>query len=273
MRSGGATMDRWILVFVSVGLLAMGLAVSDSGPTAARVDPGGDPSDSVVQLYSSILDEKRTLRISLPVDYRDAQRRYPVLYHLDSRPDRFPDVARAVNGLSLQGKVPNMIVVGIDNTDRWRDMLPVRLDRHPTAGGAVHFLFGQSNSALFAVFALTTDPTLFSAYIASSPSLGHCEEYILHRTASISDDDLLPRTFLFISNGGRDGAVRWVAPIPGFVDSLEERGLRGLEFQYRFYETEGHAPHPSLEDGLDWFFHHSGSCGLLGFGPHIAPDG
>jgi hypothetical protein len=45
-----------------------------------------------------------------------------------------------------------------------------------------------------------------------------------------------------------------MAPITEFIDLLEGNSPESLHWEYKYYKEEGHAPSPTLEDGLIWFF-------------------
>jgi predicted alpha/beta superfamily hydrolase len=237
------------------------------------------PATEVVKIQSDILNEARILRIYLPHDYEQTQKKYPVLIQLDGTARHFPVAVNDIQALSLGDQIPAMIIVGVENTDRWRDMLPVQLSNHPSAGGASNFLdflqqevipyvdrnyrtepfrilYGRSNSALFTVYALTGNTAAFTGIIAASPSLGHCKEFIFDRLASYLSNQSAPKRFLFISHGGLDTAHRLVSSIPDFIALLDEQGPESLAWDYRYYESEGHCPVPTLRDGLVWFFQH-----------------
>ncbi|GAB3804628.1 hypothetical protein GCM10028819_36460 [Spirosoma humi] len=86
-------------------------------------------------LFSKILNEKRKIWVHLPDSYPNgvyAKRRYPVVYLLDGT-SHFSSVVGMIEQLSsVNGNTiyPEMIVVGIANTNRLRDLTP-------TPGGAM----------------------------------------------------------------------------------------------------------------------------------------
>lgn len=252
---------------------------------------------AVIKIHSGILNEERILRISLPDEYEQTQKQYPVLIQLDGTAKHFAVAVHDIQVLSSMGQLPAMIIVGVENTDRWRDMLPVELSNHPSAGGASRFLdflrqevmpyvddnyrtepirilYGRSNSALFAVFALTSNSETFAGIITASPSLGHCREYIFQRMASYLGSHSAPDRFLFISHGGRDTALRLVSSVPDFITLLEEHSPESLAWDYRYYENEGHCPAPTLRDGLIWIFQRIQACAKTYYGqppPGLVP--
>lgn len=263
-----------VLIFLFVSFIFSG-----SFTNHLVAGPKNEIIGKAFKIQSSILNEERILHISLPAGYEKTQKSYPVLYQLDGTARRFPEAARQIRDIASAGEIPGMILVGIENTDRWRDMLPVKLERYPSSGEAAGFfkflknevipyiegkyrtnhsriLYGRSNSALFTVFALTENAAVFTGYIVCSPSLGHCKDYIFHRMASFTGKPSKKGRFLFISNGGRDSAIRLVKPIPEFIEIIKRKDPQNLILRYRYYEKGGHCPSPTLRDGLVLFFRH-----------------
>src|ERR1700744_963194 len=77
-------------------------------------------------LFSKILDEKRVLWVHLPKDNGDQNQRYPVVYLLDAEEHfrLFAWMIRQVDGTDGKRLFPDMIVVGILNSKRSRDLTP-----------------------------------------------------------------------------------------------------------------------------------------------------
>ena len=94
-----------------------------------------------LRIQSKILNEERTIVVNLPRGYENGHNSYPVLYFLDADwEDLFPTVVASSGYLNEFGSIPKMIVVGICNTDRTRDMTPVKIEDEQTSGGAAFFL-------------------------------------------------------------------------------------------------------------------------------------
>jgi len=153
-------------------------------------------------IRSTALGETRFFRIALPEGYdnRDfAAERYPVLIVLDAEFDEgFAPTVANTRALAVLGppQIPRVIVVGVENTNRLRDMTPVEFRqafKTDVYGGAPAFLrflstelwpyisqhyralpvvvlAGHSLSGLFAAWAFGQQPDLFRAAIALSPS-------------------------------------------------------------------------------------------------------
>jgi predicted alpha/beta superfamily hydrolase len=163
----------------------------------------------VEEIHSTILNETRTLNIYLPDGYSpDSATTYPVIYLLDgSANEDFLHITGLVQFLTMIGKMPASIVVGIANVDRKRDFTfptTVAADKKdfPTTGGSAKFItflekelqpfiekryktnavktiIGQSLGGLLATEILLRKPTLFNNYIIVSPSLWWNNESLL----------------------------------------------------------------------------------------------
>lgn len=145
-------------------------------------------------LYSAVLKEQRHLLIHLPDNY-NPKRQYPVAYLLDG--DAFFHFFTGITDhLSGTYVIPEMIVVGVVNTDRGRDFTPTAVpESHPkpNGGGALftaflegelipyissryaaapyRMLLGHSLGGLLAVHLLVNRPALFDAYAVLDPAL------------------------------------------------------------------------------------------------------
>ena len=161
-------------------------------------------------LYSAILNEGRKILVYVP--YRDPifyQVNYPVVYLLDGE-SHFTSVVAMIQYLSevFDNTVcPKMIIVGIVNTDRVRDLTTTNVlssyyGSFETSGGSEKFsafiekelipyvdshyptapyriLIGHSFAGLFTVNTLINHPGLFNAYVAIDPSLWWDNQIIL----------------------------------------------------------------------------------------------
>ena len=144
-----------------------------------------------ITIHSKILDEDRTVSIALPPEVKNEK--YPVLYLLDGDYN-IKMVSGIVDYLSKCELIPEMIIAGIGNTERARDMTPSKSTIMPKSGGAEKFykfiktelipsieknypassekiLQGHSLGGLFTLYSLIKAPDIFSSYIAVSPSI------------------------------------------------------------------------------------------------------
>lgn len=245
-------------------------------PTEEETENMQDTVGGTITIQSERLGEERTIIVKLPAEYNDSDEVYPVLYMLDAEMEPFfENAVSMVDSDSTLGIIPRMIVVGIHNVDRNRDTIPVSVDERPGSGGALNFLmfldeelipfveesyrttrprvlYGASNAGLFTVYALLERPNSFDAYIASSPMIGWCPEYI-HRLAEERFTEPLQDKFLYMIFGSKD-YVKVTEYVPGFVDLMQGKAPEGLRWVSRQIDGEGHVPSASLDEGLRAFF-------------------
>ena len=238
---------------------------------------GRNPNNSTVKIYSLILDEERTIYVSLPNGYETAEKAYPVLYVLDAEGETlFPKCVSTVSELNEKGFAPQMIVVGIWNTNRNRDMIPESVSHRPGSGGSENFLnfikeelmpyikqnyrasdysilYGMSNSALFAVYALLEKPDIFKAHIASSPMIGHCPEYMHKKAESFIGKNHLNGRFLYMIYGTEDSR-RVTEYVPDLQNYLKKYAPKGFFSKLEILKGEAHVPDSSLARGLKCIF-------------------
>jgi predicted alpha/beta superfamily hydrolase len=194
-------------------------------------------------IYSPTLKEQRKFWVYNP-DGNEAtlygQKRYPVLYLLDGD-GHFSSVVGMIQQLSqINGNTvfPEMIVVGIPNTDRTRDLTPTHVTGGPyvdsnfvkTSGGGENFisfiehelmphidsvqptapykvLVGHSFGGLTAIYTLIHHPDLFNAYLAIDPSMWWDKQKLLKETdiALANKNFSKQKLFLGIANTMPDG--------------------------------------------------------------------
>lgn len=186
-------------VVLSLGLGLICLLQSFPSFSQQAVTPG-----HTAIIPSAVLKEPRKLLIYSPVSQGNTSHtRYPVLYVLDG-PAFFESYVSMVRYLSDCGKMPEMIVVGIANTDRVRDLTPTHAihwsDGEPdekelrTSGGGEAFttflekeliphidslyptapyrmFAGHSLGGLLVLNTFLKRPYLFNAYLTIDPSL------------------------------------------------------------------------------------------------------
>lgn len=228
------------------------------------------------KIYSQYLEEKRLFRVHLPEGYGESQERYPVFYLLDANYSTY--FSRAAGILDKLGgnQVPKMILVGILNTNRDRDMLPTGSEHTIFGGGADKFLkfitrelvpfidkkyrtgdfrilYGESNAGLFAVYSLLAEPDSFSAWIAVSPSLGLCPALIYEMADQLFAKRKSLKKILYIIYGEHDPPLVTTA-VQSFVKQLREAKPEGFRWEANMKKREGHIPVSSQYNGLKFIF-------------------
>ena len=168
-------------LFCCIGILTVLLAVCT---LFAQTDNAPITCGNYRTIHSKVLGEDRTLLVRLPEDYGKSDKKYPVLYKLDGAKENFLQAFSAAYYLfDMTENAPDLIIVGIENTDRNRDMGPDQraenfiqfiqselipfVDKNYRTNG-FRILCGQSLSSIFALYSFLEQPNLFDAYILGS---------------------------------------------------------------------------------------------------------
>ena len=239
---------------------------------AAQDLPG--KKDSIT---SSILKEKRFIQVVLPRNYKPGGTdKYDVLYVTDGdyNTKTMSDVQQFIENESF---MPPVIIVGILNIDRNKDLTPTHVADNKTSGGADKFLafiknelipyidktyptngdntlFGHSFGGLFVTYALLNDPQVFKSYIAADPSFWW-DKNCMYKVAI----DKLPglanlNKTLYIS--GREGEAYRGMGIVGMDSILKIKAPAGFMWKDLAYpdETHGSVRLKSMYDGLKFTY-------------------
>jgi uncharacterized protein len=266
---------RWILL-----LLLM-------TPLPARAgEPEERPAQPVEPLVvgetftfpSTVLGEQRRINVYAPAAYdANPDERYPVLYMPDGGVgEDFLHIAGLVQILSLNGAMRPFLLVGIENTERSRDLTgPTSNDQDremaPRIGGASRFrafigdelmpridsiyrtsgetaIVGESLAGLFVVETLLTAPRMFDIYLAIDPSLWWDDERLVETAVDSLREHPGTTAALYLAASGQEGIVE---PTARLAALLEDR-FPGLEVDYAAFpnETHGTVFHPAALKGF-----------------------
>jgi hypothetical protein len=199
-----------------------------------------NPGNSVVigtidTIHSKILNEKRTIWVYAPKTDPGSgfgKVSYPVVYLLDGD-GHFSSVTSMIRQLSegFTSFLPQMIVVGILNTDRMRDLTPTHINGTPdygdstifkTTGGGDKFMsfmekeliphidsaystapyrmfIGHSLGGLMVIDALFHHKNLFNSFVAIDPSLWYDDRRLLNQTAHLLNTENFSTASLYIA--------------------------------------------------------------------------
>jgi predicted alpha/beta superfamily hydrolase len=219
-------------------------------------------------IKSAVLGEDRVVLIRTPVGYETSKVSYPVLYMTDGDA-HINHTASTIEFLNENGRIPELIVVGVTNTDRTRDLTPVKSTNRNAAGelqftsggGADNFLkffetelipeiekqyrvqpyrifAGHSLGGLFAIHAMMTKPGLFNSYIAVSPSLQWENDMELKRAEEFLKNQKEMKVTLFVSIGNEPGRIG--ADFDTFKDLLSKTNIKDFEWQAERFADEDH---------------------------------
>jgi predicted alpha/beta superfamily hydrolase len=202
---------------------------STSAQTESRIVLG-----IIDTINSKILSEQRKIWVYVPQPPDDfAKVKYPVVYLLDGD-SHFSSVVGMIQQLSSVNNnniIPQMIVVGIPNIDRTKDLTPTHVDFDPmmadlgsvsTSGGNEKFLsfiekeliphvdstyptlpyrmiIGHSFGGLTVINALVNHKQLFNAYVSIDPSMWWDKRSLLNKAGNVLASDNYEHKTLFLA--------------------------------------------------------------------------
>jgi predicted alpha/beta superfamily hydrolase len=187
----------------------------------AQVQPTQVVTGNIFSMHSQILNEERTYWVYAPIaDANSIYGKviYPVVYLLDGDA-HFSSVTSMIRQLSegFTRFLPQMIIVGILNTDRMRDLTPSHIKGSPdfkdssifkSTGGGEKFMdfmekelmphidstysaspyrmfIGHSLGGLMVIDALFHHKNLFNSYVAIDPSLWYDDRNLMKQTGNL----------------------------------------------------------------------------------------
>ncbi|AUC77337.1 alpha/beta hydrolase [Olleya sp. Bg11-27] len=181
------------------------------------------PKHDNFTIVSKEVNETRVINVWTPKGYNKDNSTYPVLYMPDGGiKEDFPHIANTLSKLIDSKSIPPIILVGIENTDRRKDLsgfskIKADEDYCPLTDGAKNFrafitkelfseinkryrttpkkgIVGESLAGLFVVETLLLEPNAFDFYIAMDPSLWWNDMYLVKNATSylqpVSDKDI-----------------------------------------------------------------------------------
>lgn len=247
-------------------------------------------------LNSSILHEEREYWVHLPPSYDDttfSQRYYPILYLFDAEA-QFNLAASIQDYLSrgFYASIPEMIVVGILNTNRSRDLTPTHsnpeeFDRKfsfSEMGGTNIFfdmletelfpeisnnyrtngyriIAGHSLGGLAVLYSLLYRDKLFNAYIAIDPSVWWDDGFLIKKYGELFYSKDFSGKALYVGSALKDFAPdetrkQHIFALSEFENILSQTNNSGLRWQFKCFEQEDHGTVvlPSQFHGLRFIF-------------------
>lgn len=219
------------------------------------------------------MGEARTAFVTLPASYARGGQHYPVIYLTDGQ-TQGRHTANTVQALAQVGRMPELIVVSVGNTDRTRDLTPTRntsedaageAPRFPTSGGAAKFISffetelipeietkyrtspyrvfaGHSFGGMFALEMLYSRPRLFNAWISVSPTVWWDNKYPLRQAKEFVAATPELRSTLILAVG------REVPQMNTTFDELKaffaKKKPKGLEVHSFYYPDDDHTSVP-----------------------------
>lgn len=216
---------------------------------------------------SAVLAEKRRIAVYLPADYAETKQRYPILYLLDGgAKEDFHHITGIVQVSVANGLMDPVIIIGIENTERRRDMTGPTEDPEdkkiaPRVGGSARFrqflkdelvpriekdfrgngertLLGESLAGLFVVETFFEEPGLFQRYISVSPSLWWNDDFLLDKAPERLKTLPLQGKTLYLTVGGKEDNTKETNTL---AESIRVASPSGLTWYYEPLPDEVHA--------------------------------
>jgi len=232
------------------------------------------------QVYSTVLKEYRDLQVYLPNEYDSTYYSYPTIYLLDSEKN-FTIGIEVLSFMMDNHFIPPHIIVGISNTDRFRDMTPVdtvmNKNIFPTRGGADNFIkalesdifpflqktfrlnsqrlvMGHNYSGLFVVYAFITKPELFDRFLAFSPILWWNNDAIVNDMQKFLQSKSSLRKHFFVSFAKE--ANNMLEACKRLISVMNYNAPVDLNWKYEWMPDEDHYSlyRKSLMKGMDNIF-------------------
>ena len=241
-------------------LIALGVLAAPLGAQSPATPVDAVPAHDTFTIASLAIGESRLINVYTPPGYRASlATKFPVLYMPDGGLDEdFPHVVNSVDSLIALGVIRPVIIVGIPNTERRRDLTgPTRfatdsaIAKH--VGGSFAFrrfirdelfpviraryrttderaIVGESLAGLFIVETLLAEPTLFSHYVALDPSLWWNGGAVVDSAETkLKEFNFAPRTLDLASSNVADisaGTARFAE----IIRTVTPRGLAWVYF-------------------------------------------
>lgn len=232
------------------------LALFPTTPIPAAPQTDGEPValGHYRVLHSEVLGEERILQLHLPPGYGTDGLSYPVMYlfYSDWVEGYFAQAVNDLYHLSMD-RIPPLILVGVPNTQRYRDLYPwpmqdgrggeadrfltfVREELFPFVEGRYRtkpyrILVGPQAAAVFGAFALLEAPEAFQAFILNDPCRLDSEERALcPRVAAFAGTPGAAGKYFAVSHDAGD--TRWdMGRLERLRDGLQEGAVEGFRWR------------------------------------------
>lgn len=244
--------------------------------------PDSIPAHDSLRIVSKRLGETRTINVWTPPGYKEGTERLPVMYMPDGGVgEDFPHIANTLSALIQSNRIPPMILVGIENTQRRRDLTgPTEVEKDkkiaPVVGGSANFrafireelfeeisrryritdergIIGESLAGLFIVETLLAAPDMFDYYIAMDPSLWWNDHYLVrHAKELLSALPAIEKRFWFAGSDTKD-IFKYTRELSKI---LEDGRYTHLQWKYSDEPKEKHSTiyRATKEKSLLWIF-------------------
>lgn len=225
------------------------------------------PTHDTFKINSKQVSETRVINVWTPPNYAQSTDSLPVLYMPDGGlKEDFPHIANTIAKLIENKSIPPYIVVGIENTERRRDLTgftAVAKDKEIAAvvGGSAKFrafiteelmpeinkkyrtnnkkgIIGESLAGLFVMETFFTKPETFDFYIAFDPSIWWNDHSLEKNAAKLLDNFTTKKTKLWFAGSGAEDISQYTNKV---AKTLETKAPKNLIWKYSDEPEEEHS--------------------------------
>lgn len=268
-------------VFKSLGCVVIAVLFSlQTGCSTQAIQTDPIPKHDEFVVDSKSTGEKRKINVYVPPSYSDGETKYPVVYMPDGGiKEDFPHIANTLNSMIEKHLIAPVILVGVENTNRKRD-LTGKTDSEddkkllPDHNGSDNFrtffrdelrpeiekryrcngetaIVGESLAGLFVVETLIVEPKLFDRYIAFDPSLWWNDAKLVAKAENaVATEPFSKIIFWFASSGTAD----IVPPVKKLEGVLKSNAADQMTWKYTPCPKEEHSTifRAKKEDAFEW---------------------
>ena len=241
-------------VFIASAISFFSIAVGAQNPQVASA------VHTQYKINSRILGEERTILVRVPLNYERSGERLPVVYMLDAHPPQNAMMSGIIEQQAWSGVMPEMILVGIQNTNRLRDLTPTKAPEREGSGGGDKFLqfieteviplveknyrtqpyrifAGHSLGGLFVVYSFVARPDLFNAYVAASPFLQWDNNFVIKRAEDVFKQNKAWNKRMFAALGDEP---EYENGFNSFQELLKKSKPKDFDYEFQQYKNENH---------------------------------
>jgi len=246
-------------------LLLVGFLLLTGCSNASQpIDP--IPLYETFKIQSQHVGEERTINIWTPENYKSNKDSLMVLYMPDGGiKEDFPHIANTLNKLVREKKISPLILVGIENTQRKKDLTGPTTSENdkeiaPVNGGSEQFrkfiseelipeinkryrttnkkgIIGESLAGLFVTETFLLKPETFDFYMAFDPSLWWNDQYLIksaneHLNKFPNDN----KTFWFAGSNAKDISEN----VKNLSEILKTKKSESIKWEYSNEKKEKH---------------------------------
>jgi predicted alpha/beta superfamily hydrolase len=224
------------------------------------------PKYHSLKIDSKFVNEERVINVYLPSTYNELAESFPVLYMPDGGiKEDFPHIANTISKLIENNKIPPIILVGIENTERGRDLSGFSETENdeqycPLTDGAKNFrrfiseelmpeinqryktqnqkgIIGESLAGLFVMETFFTEPETFDFYIAMDPSMWWNDHYLVKHANSLLEEFPNKEIKLWFAGSSAEDISKYTNRVN---EILQTNTLERLKYKYSDEPKEEH---------------------------------